>query len=339
MREAAEARVHAEYSQAERTLQEVGTSARGWSQKLMVKECLDRGIEVGLAKNGRAILMREGTRQYTWLGGNTTFNAFLARRVAKYKSVTSRIMRAAGLPFPENAVFRPDEVRAAWDWAQAVLPVVVKPDDGNQGRSVYVGIDEAEDFDAAFTAVSQGQDDVLIEKMLPGTEHRCLVVNDRLVAVTRRRAASVLGDGASSIADLIESKNRSRGPIHLPIELGEIERNSLQRAGLTLETVPSSGERVYLRRNSNIHTGGDAIDATGTLSQDEVELIESVSRRVPGLRLAGFDVLLPRGVGETGVSFIEINANPMISMHHFPWEGESRDVAGAIVDAMFPQTA
>lgn len=69
-------------------------------------------------------------------------------------------------------------------------------------------------------------------------------------------------------------------------------------------------------------------------------MIERAARSISGLRVAGFDVLLPRGKQIEGVkaSILEINANPMISMHHFPWEGSPRDVATAVLDSMFPKT-
>src|SRR5690625_3126830 len=328
-----------EYQATEEFLQRLGVPYSRWSRKLVVYECLERGLEVTLGRSESVIFMSDGFRRFSWEGGTTTFNTRLARRVTRLKDVTSKLLRSYGLPFPENAVFEMGEQEAAWEWAQKILPAVVKPNDGRQGQSVFVGIDSKEDFDAAYATVAQeAQGRVLVEQLLPGNEHRCLVVNGKVAAVTSRRAASVEGDGEHSIAELVEMKNAQRGPIHLPLMLGDAENAQLDRTGWKPNSVPLKGERVYLRRTSNLHTGGDAIDATGTLSTEEAELVESAARRIPGLRLAGFDVLLPRGQGEKEIGFIEINDGPMISMHHFPWEGESRNVAGAVLDAMFPRT-
>lgn len=305
----------------------------------MVRECLDRDLQVAPGRGDRSILISDGSREFSWNGGRTTFNTRLARRLTRLKDATSKLLRSFDLPFAENALFEATELESAWLWAQQILPVVVKPNDGRQGRAVFLGIDSKEEFDTAFATVAeQASGRVLVEEFLPGTEHRCLVVRNRLVAVTQRRAASVKGDGQRTIKELVDAKNTQREPIHLPLALGQTELAHLEATSRDPDTVPLEGERVYLRRTSNLHTGGDAIDATGTLSIDEVELVETAARRMPGLRLAGIDVLLPRGQGESEVRFIEINDGPMISMHHFPWEGESQNVAGAILDAMFSTT-
>lgn len=328
-----------EYEPTEEFLQRLGVSYPRWSRKLVVRECLERGLEVTLGSRESVIYMSDGSRRFSWAGGRTTFNSRLARRVTRLKDVTSKLLRSFDLPFPDNAVFEAEEQDAAWRWAQNILPVVVKPNDGRQGQLVFVGIESKDEFDTAYAAVAQQAGGrVLVEQLLPGTEHRCLVVNNKVTAVTRRRAASVEGDGQHSIKELVEIKNTDREPIHLPLMLNDTEIVHLARTGRDPDTVPLKGERVYLRRTSNLHTGGDAIDATGTLSTEETKLIESAARRIPGLRLAGFDVLLPRDEGEKDVGFIEINDGPMISMHHFPWEGRPRNVAGAILDAMFPDT-
>jgi len=327
------------YDHVDDFLRGLGIEYANWSRKLMTKAALDRGLEVRKVESQRPIIISDGRNEYTWRGGNTTFNHDLARRLSNRKDATSKLLRSYGFSFPEGALFTSEESVKAWEWAQKLLPVVVKLNDGNQGRQVFVGIETRADFEQAFARVGEQSQWVVVEEMLPGTEHRCLVVNNKLVAVTRRRAASVVGDGNKTIAELVEEKNIDRGPIHIPLDLGATELDVLHSRGQSPDTVPHEGERVYLRRTSNIHTGGDAIDATDSLSRQEVSHIERLSRRFPGLRLGGFDVLLPRGPGEEGIHFIEINQAPMISMHHFPWEGEPRDVAGAIVDAMFPETA
>lgn len=325
------------YSHIDEYLESQRVVLTGWSQRLIAKAALDRGLAVGQGRSPKVTVLRDGKRCHTWEGGATTFNTRLAKRTVRRKETTSKLLRSFGIPFPENASFLPDEITAAWSWAEAILPVVVKPNAGRQGRSVFVNISTLEEFSRAFNAVASNNGErVLVEQMLPGVEHRCLVLNNKVIAVTRRRAASVVGDGERSIRDLVDHKNQFREPIHLPLELGDVEVAYLREHGFTLESVPAAGDVVALRGTSNLHTGGDAIDATGTLSEGEIQTIEAAARRIPGLRLAGFDVLLPRGTERGEIGFIEINDSPMISMHHFPWEGESRDVAGAIVEAMFP---
>lgn len=159
------------------------------------------------------------------------------------------------------------------------------------------------------------------------------------MAATRRRPASVLGDGRASIRDLVASKNRDRGPIHKPLVIDAVSREYLNRRGFGPDSVPQVGERVYLRSTSNLHTGGDAVDATDEVRDEERELVERAARALPGLKIVGFDVLLPRDDGDVHEpSVLEINASPMVSMHHFPWSGQSRDAARHVVDSLFPRT-
>lgn len=319
-------------------LEGIGIPVSNWSRKLMARAALTRGLIVQKKDGTTQTVLSNGKKEYTWKGGRTTFNSRLARRLSTSKDAAAKFLRAYDVPMPEGALFRTNEAELAWDWAQGFLPVVVKPNDGNQGTNVFPGIQTKERFIRGFNQVGNRSSWVRVEEHLPGTEHRCLVVDGKFIAATRRRAASVVGDGRQTIAELVEQKNLDRGPIHISLQLGEIELEVLESAGLTPESIPAEEERVYLRKTSNIHTGGDAIDATDSLTAEEIKVIEDAARRLPGLRLGGFDVLLPRAPEETEIYFIEINQAPMISMHHFPWEGQPRDVAGAIVEAMFPST-
>lgn len=326
------------YLEARQRLKELGMPPRSWTNTVIVGEALARGVQVDRRKKGVGLVLSHGGRRFRWHHGVTNLNTVLANRVAHYKDVTSRMLQNRGVRVPENAVFQAGDAERAWRWAESLLPVVLKPVDGMKGADVHVGIREHDEFATAFEQVSRDGRPVLVEQFHAGVEHRCLVVDNKLIAVTRRQPASVTGDGVSTIQELVDHKNLDRGVIHKKIDLGDHEIRQLTIQGLTTESVLLEGQQVFLRGTSNIHTGGDAIDVTDELTDEEREYVEAAARAVPGLRLSGMDVLLPRnGEGEHPV-VIEINQCPMISMHHFPWEGEVRDVAGAILDAMFPAT-
>jgi cyanophycin synthetase len=124
--------------------------------------------------------------------------------------------------------------------------------------------------------------------------------------------------------------------MHKQLPLDDEVSAYLARHGHSADSVPAADERVYLTGASNIHRGGDALDATDELTPAEVELAQEASKQIPGLRLAALDLLLPRREGDGDPLVLEVNANPMISMHHLPWEGTPRNAAGAILAAMFP---
>src|SRR5699024_974061 len=130
----------------------------------------------------------------------------------------------------EGAVFTEGDASRAWAWAEPFSSKVVKPTDGNQGKGVHADIRTWDEFSVAFEEIFQnGYKKVLVEEFCSGTEHRCLLVKNKLVAATRRRPASVLGNGIDSIKTLVSAKNADRGLIHKKITLGAIETRELLR--------------------------------------------------------------------------------------------------------------
>lgn len=324
-------------SAASEHLRSIGRAGKNWTNAVLVAEALRQGVEVTAdPKRPKRIMLRHGGASFWWGNGVTSLNTLGARRIVSYKEVTSRLLLNRQLSAPVNAVFDPADAPRAWAWGEALRPLVIKPHNGNQGTDVFVGITDREEFVETFTRVGRDHGSVLVEQFHSGVEHRCLVLDHRLIAVTRRRPASVLGDGTSSITQLVEAKNADRGLMHKQLPLDEEASAYLARHGHSADSVPATDERVYLTGASNIHRGGDALDATDELTAAEVDLAQEASKQIPGLRLAALDLLLPRRDGDGAPLVLEINANPMISMHHLPWEGAPRNAAGAILAAMFP---
>lgn len=325
------------YDQARELMAELGLN-RSWTDATLVAEALKRDVKVTAVKLRPRLVFHFGDAKFRWQGGRTTLNSPLAITIARYKDLQSRLFLNHGINAPEGAVFQAGQAERAWKWAEPLGTLVVKPHRGTHGNDVHVGIDTWHSFEEAFHRVSRDRGQALVEKFHTGIEHRCLVVDGRLVAVTRRRPASVKGNGTSTIRELVRKKNFPRGKIHKRIELGQKEYTYLRKQGLSFDSVPHDGERVYLLGTSNIHTGGDAIDATKEITAPERAEVERAARSIPGLRLVGLDVLLPRSPGDSEQTVIEINHAPMTSMHHFPWEGRRRNVSAAIIDAMFPES-
>lgn len=333
------------YGRARKHLDSIGMPKASWTNILIASEALRRGVTVEKQLGKRGLLLSYEGITHRWVGGGTnSLNTALAQKVAKYKDVASRLFRDSAVNAPENAVFAQGDVKRAWAWSAPLLPVVMKPQSGEKGGDVHVGIRNKRDFRQAFAEVSQGGTNVLVEQFHDGVEHRCVVVDDKLISVVRRRPASVLGDGKSSIRELMKAKNEDRtgdhpkAAAHRLLKLGPDEIKTLAKHSLKPDDVPTDGQRVYLRETSNLATGGDAIDATDELSVGERRFVEKAARAIPGLRLAGLDILFPRDGDGDEPAIIEINHAPGIRGPHFPWEGQPRDVAGAILDAMFPMT-
>ncbi|WP_166353945.1 hypothetical protein [Phytoactinopolyspora limicola] len=314
----------------------------GVNNALVAWRALERGIRVQGDAKGR-VRMRAYGRTMRFKHGWTNLNPRIVGRCTVNKDVTSRLLRPRGVRAPENAFFGADDIKRAWAWAEPILPVVVKPSNSTKGRLVYVGITDVDDFGAAFASVAEVFGGALVEEFVPGVEHRVTVVGGAVVAATRRVAANVVGDGGSTVGELVAEKNRQRAdgsnPIHKYIALDSFADRELTRQGLTLQSVPSAGQRVFLRATTNLHTGGDAVDATDALTPVDIQLVERAARALPGLKLGGFDVLRPPPGDAGEPCVLEVNMSPMLSMHHYPWEGQPREVASRLIDVMYPETA
>lgn len=324
------------FEQSETVMRDLGLNVKAWNTRVIVEEATTRGIHVDrLGPNG-GVKLTHGGRVHRWRDGINSLNNRLVKRVVGYKDVASRLLRTQGLPALENATFAPGEELRAWSWAQPLGASVIKPLDAKRGAGVHVGLDSRPAFVRAFRNVADTYGSVLVEQYRKGAEFRFLLVSGRLVGVVHRRPASVVGDGRSTVEELIRVKNLDRGPIHKPLKLGDPELRTLAGQGMRASSVPEASRRVFLRSALNLHFGGDAVEASSQITAEEAQLMEQVARAVPGAGVLGVDAVVPREHGHGEMGIIELNGAPLISMHHFPIEGEPRDVAGAVVEAMFP---
>jgi cyanophycin synthetase len=301
-----------------------------------------RGIPVRRLTDGSLLQLGFGAQQRRVWAAETDRTSAIGEAVAQDKELTKTMLAVVGVPVPEGrpAASAPE----AWTIAQEIgLPVAVKPRKGNQGKGVSVGLRTREAVTAAFDIAARRDGDVLVERHLEGADYRLLVVGGRLVAAARREPPRVVGDGASSIRELVlrENQNPLRGDDHATalskLRLDEIALESLTEQGLEPESVPAPGRSVVLRRNANLSTGGSATDVT-----DEVHPLVArraiEAARVVGLDIAGVDLVAPsvdRPLEETGGAFVEVNAAPGLRMHLEPSHGHGRAVGEAIIDAMF----
>lgn len=323
-----------DYAESTAYMEKIGLNPKSWTNHVIVAEALKRGLNVAPGKRTESFEVTDSTgRRLYWRRGASNLNNLAIQRITEHKAACSSLLQAYGAPGTVNAVFTKGEASRAWLWAEKFKSVVVKPANGIHGKNVHVDITTLEEFLVAFDdVVNAASGKVLVEEFYRGTEHRCLVVGQKLVGVIYRRPANVVGDGISNIEELVHEKNQHRAPIHKKMVLNSAAEKLLAKSGLTKYSVPADGERVFIKRISN---GGDFIDATETLSETEIETIEDAARVLAGGSVLGFDVLLPREEDRSEVKIIEVNSNPMISMHHFPWEGKARDVASQILDLRF----
>ncbi|MBE7486453.1 MAG: cyanophycin synthetase [Polyangiaceae bacterium] len=276
----------------------------------------------------------------------TSETRHIAVSIASDKEETNRILGDLGLPVPRQDLVRSADgaVRAA---ARLGYPVVVKPLDANHGRGVSLDLRSEAEVRVAFEKAREHARSVVVESFLSGFDHRMLVVGGELIAVAKRVPGHVVGDGEHSIAELVDIVNADprRGIGHekvlTRIELDEQAERLMQARGFTRSTVLPAGEICFLRGTGNLSTGGTAIDLTDVVHPDNREMAVRAAKAI-GLDVCGVDFITPdvsESYREVGGGICEVNAAPGFRMHVAPTEGKPRDVAGPVMDMLFPPGA
>ena len=317
--------------------------AFGPSTASLVHAAEDRGIPWIRLNRQSLVQFGHGRYQQRIQATTTTRTSNIAVELASDKEETNTILRDLGLPVPKQKLVRrpQDAVRAA---ERIGFPVVLKPLSGNHGRGVSINLKTPDEVEAAFEKAREHGRNVIVESYLEGYDHRLLVVNGKLVAAAKRMPGHVVGDGKNTIEQLVDTVNEDprRGVGHEKVltrlEFDHQAERVLQKVGYDRSTVPKKGEIVYLRSTANLSTGGTAIDVTDVIHPDNREMAERTIKAI-GLDIGGVDFLtkdITESYREAGGGICEVNAGPGFRMHVAPSEGTPRDVAGPVIDMLFP---
>lgn len=314
----------------------------GPSTNAVIKAASARGIPFRRLTEGSIVQFGWGSRQHRIQAAETGLTSLVAESVAQDKELTRRLLEAAGIPaVPGRSV-----ENAADAWAAACeigAPVVIKPQDGNQGRGVTVNLVSRDQVESAYLAAADITGKVLVERYIPGQDYRLLVIGNRLIAAARRDPPQVIGNGVHTVYQLVEQLNSDprRGEGHnnvlTTIHLDDVALVLLATQGLTPASVPPEGSRVLLRGNANLSTGGTATDVTDEVHPEFAARMEAAARMI-GLDICGVDVVcesVSRPLEGQQGAVIEINAAPGLRMHLQPSFGKARAVGEAIVDSIF----
>ncbi len=314
----------------------------GPSTGSVVSAALARQIPYSRMTEGSMVRFGWGRKQRRIQAAEIDATSAIAEAIAQDKELTKKLLQAAGVPVPLGRAVR--DADDAWQAALEIgLPVVVKPLDGNQGKGVTVNIQDEGALRAAYAVAAGFRDHVLVERYMPGNDFRLLVVGDRLVAAARRDPPSVAGDGVHTVAQLVDRVNQDprRGDGHATsltkIRFDEIALACLRKQGLGADSVPDKGQRVNLRNNANLSTGGSATDVTDDV-HPEVAARAVAAAQMVGLHICGVDMVcetILRPLEEQGGGVVEVNAAPGLRMHLNPSFGKGRPVGEAIVSSLF----
>ncbi|WP_027965257.1 ATP-grasp domain-containing protein [Halalkalibacillus halophilus] len=264
--------------------------------------------------------------------------------ICEDKDITKSHLASGGVRVPKGIRMNEESDRQEIiDFANSIgFPVVLKPISENAGQGVFSNIQNEDDLinTIEYLHTTLNYEELILEEFIEGNEYRILVINGEVVGAVNRLPANVIGDGESTIEQLIKEKNQSKrtNPTlsKKKIQLDREVTDRLELLNLTTSDVLESGERLFLRTKTNASTGGDPIDVLDDLDEETLNMARDAAKSIPGLDIAGMDFIINE---ETGAkSIIEINTKPMIGLHVFPIEGKARDVVKPIVDFYFPET-
>ena len=267
----------------------------------------------------------------------------IAVELASDKEETNKILASLGLPVPRQELVQTED-HAKRSARRIGYPVVTKPYNGNHGRGISIRLTNDEEVVAGFRAAREHSRSVIVETFVTGDDHRLLVVNGELVAATRRTPGHVVGDGVHTVAQLVDVVNQDprRGVGHEKVltrlELDAQAEMMLGRVGYDRDSVPKVDEVVYLRSTANLSTGGTATDVTDIIHPDNRDMAVRAIKAI-GLDVGGVDFLsdnIAESYQTHGGGICEVNAAPGFRMHVAPSEGTARDVAGPVIDMLFP---
>jgi len=314
----------------------------GPSTACIVDAAVERKTPFIRLTEGNLVQLGYGSKQRRIWTAETDRTSAIAESISSDKDLTKRLLTQCGIPVPEGQIV--ETADQAWAAAQDIgMPVVVKPLDGNRGWGVSLDVNTEDGVRKAWVAADKEGSGVLVERYVRGDEHRVLVVGDRVVAATRGETACVVGDGTSTVEQLIDTQiniDPRRGDaegypldvIRLHSARGEMSLLEIQRQGLEPHSVPAKDRVVVVQRNGNLNN-----DVTDLVHPD-VAAVATLAARVVGLDIAGIDIVtqdISRSLEETQGAIIEVNAGPGLLMHVKPAVGQPRPVGKAIVEHLF----
>lgn len=299
-------------------------------------EILDRDENfVYLEKNGKVEYVKQATK--------TSLDSYVTMLIMENKVVTKKVLEKENIIVPQGKdYFNIEEAKS--DYRKYGAGTVIKPKSTNFGLGITIFKEEfsKEDYEKALEIAFKEDNSILIEKFVKGKEYRIFVIGDEVVGILHRVPANVRGDGERSIKELVEEKNLDplRGigyktPLE-KIKLEDPEKLFLKGQGLTMEYIPKKDEVVYLRENSNISTGGDSLDYTDDILDTYKEIAIKASKAV-GARICGVDMMIEdikNPNPKDNYAIIELNFNPAIHIHCYPYKGKNRNLGEKILKAL-----
>jgi cyanophycin synthetase len=316
----------------------------GPSTGSIVEEAASRGIPWIRLNKYSLCQLGYGANQKRIQATVTSETSSIGVELACDKEDTKYLLEQAEIEVPRGDIISRE--RSLKETCEHIgYPLVIKPIDGNHGRGISVDIRSYEDAVKAFHAAKEVSRRVIVENYIRGEDYRLLVINNTFVAAALRSPAHVIGDGKSTITELVAEVNKDprRGFGHekelTAITINDLTKTIISDAGYTEDSVLAEGEKLILKDTANLSTGGTAEDVTDIVHPANVAMAERISKIID-LDICGIDIMttdISKPLSETGGAVLEVNAGPGFRMHLAPTTGLPRNVAAPVVDKLFPQ--
>lgn len=317
------------------------------STQLLLKAAVKRGIKFEIIdrEENFVVLTKGDHKEYVKQATKTSMDSYSTVLIMENKIVTKKVLKQHGIRVPGGSDYR-NLHEAMLDYeVHRDQKIVIKPKSTNFGLGITIFTNSftIDDYRQAFEMAFEHDRTVLLEEFVTGKEYRFLVMGDEVVGILHRVPANIVGDGTHTIEHLIHEKNKDplrgkgyRTPLER-IQLGEAERMFLRNQSKNPLDIPKLGEIIYLRENSNISTGGDSIDFTDEIPSSYKE-IAIQSAKAAGATFCGVDMMINQidhEATDQNYSIIEINFNPAIHIHCYPYQGINRKADDKILDLLF----
>ena len=308
--------------------------------QMIISEVMRRKLPLEIIDpDNNLISVRYNDKDFIILEGTISdANSLIAYWISDDKWMTKQFLQRNGINHANGILleqeYSPEKLN------KLKLPAVVKPVNTDHGIAVSTNLQTREDLISAIENAFRYSEKVIVEEYFPGREYRFLVIDYKVRAIAFREPANVTGDGENTIEQLIDKKNVGRGTDYryplLKINVDDEVTRHLKAVSLSTESILKKGEKIYLRKNSNLSTGGDSIDVTDDMPEFYHEIAVRAAQSA-GLKIAGVDIIIKDTTlvpSSDNYIVVELNAPAMLSMHDFPYIGENRHVEKYVLDSI-----
>lgn len=274
-------------------------------------------------------------------------NHIASADIARDKDYSKFFMSKRGYPVAEGQTFFENDwariVKSKRTISQALIyakklgfPVIAKPNSKSQGSGVSL-VHSAKVLKSSLLEIFKSDKVAIVERYLPGHDYRVVVLDNEIISAYERIPLSVVGDGKSSIINLLKNKQKlfEKQKRDTKINFNDSRiKLKLKKQKLSLRSILPKDKKVFLLDNANLSTGGDSVDVTNTINADFKKVAINLTKDM-GLRIAGVDIMVTKGditknLKDSSYYIIEINAAP--GLDHYVTTGKEQK---KIVEAMY----